>query len=317
MIPVARPGAGPRDMSRTVWLSGSRGFVGSHVLRWLEQSGWTVTCVSNSPSPRTGVVSIDYADRGSIGEVLDRLGPPDAFLHVGWGDVHEPTLEAHVTAHCQDAVNLINECYSHGVRRFLLVGSSSEYGDLTGSLSEDQAPRGDLNNYIKGKLAACAKGFEAASRHGSIFIHARLSYTFGAGQKPNSLVNQLYRSFVANLPIDLSPCEQYRDYIYVADAAEGIGRLSQASESAIVNLGGGKVIQLKEFVKAFWSQLGGPPDALRFGAHAKPGQEPPQPRCYLDLANLKRLTQWEPSQSVEDGIRLTIAALKATETLGA
>lgn len=299
-------------MARRVWLSGSRGFVGAYVLRWMREAGWSVTCVSNGPATGPDVVSIDYSDRGSIGELLDRLGPPEAFLHVGWGAVHEPTSTVHVTRNLQDSVNLIDECFAHGVRRFLLVGSSSEYGDLTGCLSEDQAPRGEVNNYIKGKLAAAARGFEVAKRHGGVFVHARLSYTFGAGQKPNSLVNQLYRGFVAHMPVDLSPCEHYRDYIYVGDAAEGIGRLSETSESAIVNLGGGKVVQLKEFVRAFWSQLGGPPDALRFGAHGKPGQEPPQPRCYLDLSTLRRLTGWEPARSIEEGIGLTIAALRAT-----
>ncbi len=300
-------------MASTVWLSGSRGFVGAHVARQLRDAGYDLTCVSIARLCDAGVVPLDFGDRRSIAETLEQRGAPETFLHLGWGNVYEPQAPEHLTTNVQNGINLVDECFARGVKRFVLIGSSSEYGDRTGELSEDLAPRGVLNSYIKGKLAVAAHGFDAAKRFGATFLHVRLSYTFGAGQLHNSLINQLYKSFVNQTVLDLSPCEHFRDYIYVGDVAEGIARIGLANESVIVNLGSGKVIQLKEFIQRFWSRLGGPPQLLRFGAHTKPAHEPPQPHCHLDLARLEHLTHWVPACSIDDGIARTIAELGQTE----
>ncbi|MDA1095654.1 MAG: NAD(P)-dependent oxidoreductase [Chloroflexi bacterium] len=298
-------------MDQTVWLSGSRGFVGTHLVRRLRGGGYAVTCVSNASPSDERVVHLDFADRRQIQEALDRLGAPEVFLHLGWGHVYQPQSPDHLTTNVQNGINLIDACFERGVQRIVMIGSSSEYGERVGALSEDLAPEGALNNYIKGKLALAAHGFEAAARLNRTFLHVRLSYTFGAGQQHDSLINQLFRSSVERTALDLSPCEHYRDYIYVGDVAEGIERISRVDRSAIVNLGGGKVIQLKEFIRLFWTHLGSDPDLLRFGAHTKPAHEPPQPHCYLDLARLKSLTHWTPTWSIQDGIADTVAQLRS------
>ena len=298
-------------MKRTVWVSGSRGFVGSHLIPWLRSTGYTVTCVSNA-SPSDGhVVQLDLSDPRQIQKTLDRLGAPEVFLHLGWGHVYQTESPDHLTTNVQNGINLVDACFESGVERFVLIGSSSEYGERVGALSEDLAPEGELNNYIKGKAMLSAYGLEAAARLGRTFLHVRLSYTFGAGQQHNSLINQLFKSSVERRPISLSPCEHYRDYIYVGDVAEGITRISQVQGSNTVNLGSGKVIQLKEFIRQFWSQLGSDPKLLEFGAHTKPTHEPPQPHCYLDLEKLKSLTDWTPTWSVQDGIAETVAQLRS------
>ena len=298
-------------MDQTVWVSGSRGFVGSHLVRWLRRAGYALTCVSNTSQSDERVVYLDFADRHQMRETLDRLGPPETFLHLGWGHVYQPQSPDHLTTNVQNGINLVDTCFERGVQRFVVIGSSSEYGERVGALSEDLAPEGALNNYIMGKLALAAHGFEAAARLNRTFLHVRLSYTFGAGQQHNSLINQLFKSSAEKTALDLSPCEHYRDYIYVGDVAEGIARISRVHGSAIVNLGGGNVIQLKKFIRRFWSHLGSDPELLRFGAHTKPDHEPPQPHCHLDLTRLKSLTDWTPTWSMQDGIAETIAQLRS------
>jgi len=257
------------------------------------------------------VVQLDFSDSQQIRETLDRLGAPEAFLHLGWGHVYQTQSPEHLTTNVQNGINLVDACFEGGVKRFVMIGSSSEYGERVGALSEDLASEGELNNYIKGKVALSSYGLEAATRLGRTFLHVRLSYTFGAGQQHNSLINQLFKSSVERRPISLSPCEHYRDYIYVGDVAEGITRISQVEESGIVNLGSGKVIQLKEFIRQLWSQLGSDPKLLKFGAHTKPTHEPLQPHCYLDLTKLKSLTDWTPTWSIQDGIAETVAQLRS------
>ena len=283
--------------------------MGAHVAKSLRNSGFLIKCLSNSPSREDDVLYTDFSDRKHIRATLMEHGVPDTFVHLGWGDVYQPHSAAHLTANLHNGINLVDEFFDNGTERFILIGSSSEYGERVGPLTEHLSPEGALNNYVKGKTALAKYGLRAADHRKRKFIHVRLFYTYGAGQKHNSLINQLFQSYLSRQAVNLSPCEQYRDYIHVSEAAEAIKRICCVDQSAILNLGGGDVIQLKEFVKLFWAQLGGPPESLMFGAHPRPAHEQCQPYAYADLKNLYRFLNWRPTLSIKEGIRISVLEL--------
>lgn len=292
-----------------IWLSGSRGFIGSHLISALKDSCREVRCITNNKKHDDSLIYMDYSNINHIREIVNLYGVPNIFMHLGWGSVYEPQSNVHLTANVSDGKNLIKELYACGLEKFIFLGSSSEYGERTGALSENMSPEGKLTNYVKGKTEVSRYGFEIANQLNKVFVHIRLFYAYGAGQYPNSLINQLYKSYLEKSTMNLSPCEHYRDYIYISDVIQGIKLISHINESGIVNLGSGRVIQLKDFVSLFWKTLGGKPEHLRFGAHPKPGHEPEQPYSYANLDVLKKLTNWMPSVSLEEGIKETVAAL--------
>jgi nucleoside-diphosphate-sugar epimerase len=300
-------------MNKTIWISGSRGFVGAQVAENLRSGGYGIKCISNSPSKNDNVIHTDFSDPNCIRDTIRKHGVPDTFIHLGWGNVYQPHAHEHLTSNLRNGMNLIDELFDKGVSRFVLIGSSSEYGARVGDLTEDLNSEGLVNNYIKGKTALAQYGIDSAERHGKKFIHVRLFYTYGAGQTHNSLINQLFQSFLENKPIKLSPCEQYRDYIHVSDAAEGIKQICNLDYTTVINLGGGRAIQLKEFVKLIWEQLGAAPELLMFGAHEQPVAEQSQPLAYANLTRLKSLTNWTPTLSIKEGIKKTVEQLFANE----
>jgi len=299
-------------MKETVWLSGSRGFVGSYVIGALLNAGYDVKCVSNSRSNNVNIIHIDFSKVSSIRNALKTHNVPDTFIHLGWGSVYEPHHICHINQNVQDGINLIDELYNAGVKRFVLVGSSSEYGDRTGALQEGDSPMGELNNYVKGKLALAKYGLDVAEELDKIFTHVRLFYTYGAGQQHNSLINQLFQTSLLSSDMSLSPCEHFRDYIHVSEAAEGIARIASVDRSGVINLGSGRAILLKQFVKLLWSKLDGQPERLVFGSHEVPLLEQNQPKSYADLTRLKKMTNWVPTQSIEDGIKNTVEQLRSS-----
>lgn len=295
-------------MSNTIWLSGSRGFVGVYVKEQLLESGVDVKCVSYQGGD--DIIEVDFSKKASIKSAMEKHGVPETFVHLGWGNVYEPHHESHINVNLQDGKNIVDQMYESGVKRIIHIGSSSEYGDRVGALKEDYVePIGEVNNYVKGKVALAKYGLEKAEQLGKTFIHARLYYTYGAGQQHNSLINQLYRNAVESNGMHLSPCIHFRDYIFVEDAARGIIEMAKTNKSGIINLGSGSVIQLKEFVKMFWDALDGDQNDLKFGSHEQPALEQNQPRSYADLTRLKAQTGWEPSTPMNQGIRLTVERL--------
>lgn len=295
-------------MSNTIWMSGSRGFVGQYVKQQLADAGVDFKCVSYQGGD--DIVEMNFSSKESIKAAIEKHGVPETFLHIGWGNVYEPHHECHINENLQDGKNIVDVLYESGVKRIIHIGSSSEYGDRVGELKVEHIdPLGDVNNYIKGKVALAKYGLEKAKEHDKVFVHARLSYTYGAGQQHNSLINQLHKNAVAGNEMQLSPCTHFRDYIFVEDAAEGIIAMAKSEQSGLVNLGSGTVIELKEFVKIFWRELGGNEANLQFGSHDQPEKEQAQPRSFVDLTELKAFTGWAPHTSKPEGIKKAVASL--------
>lgn len=293
-------------MSNTIWISGSRGYVGSYLTSYLRDSGYEVRGLSNLASNDGAIISADFSDRSQIKKVLRKYGAPETFIHLGWKNVYEVNDECHIGSNVTNSINLIDEFYAFGTKRIMLVGTVSEYGGKEGLLRECDKDGEPENNYVSGKLAVGKYGLKAATQLNRIFIHIRLFNTYGSGQSNNSLINQLFACSLTNEQMKLSPCSQFRDYIHVTEAIEGIKRLSSVTESGIVNLGTGSFIQLKEFVKLFWKELGSDPSRLIFGAHEIPSYEQNQPKQFSDQSKIERLTGWSPKLSIEEGVKLTV-----------
>ena len=290
-------------MSETVWLSGARGFVGEYVRSSYLGTGYTVKCLSNTASDDENIIHTDYSERDQIRKMLEKHGIPATFIHLGWGNVYQPHHASHINANLKEGINLIDEFYNCGLKRFLSIGSSSEYGDRIGLLRENFSASEGVNNYVLGKQRLAKYGLQAAEKLNRIFVHVRLFYTYGFGQKHNSLINQLFEAYVQGGSMNLSPCEHYRDYLHVAEAAEGIRKIAEVDQSGIINLGSGRVIQLKKFVQLLWNELGADPELLVFGSHDVPALEQSQPISFADLSKLKKWTQWSPTLSIEEGIK--------------
>jgi nucleoside-diphosphate-sugar epimerase len=296
-------------MKKTFWITGSRGFIGSYLSQALINNGYEVIKLTNSPTNNKNIIYANLSDPLHIKNVIKKYRTPDTFIHLGWGNVYDPHHECHIKENIDNGINLIDEFYNAGVKRIILVGSSSEYGTRVGSLKESHLPLGEINNYVKGKIALSRYGLEKKKKLNQFFIHVRLFYTYGAGQKHNSLINQLYQNAINDKEMDLSPCEHYRDYIHISEAIEGLIRIAQVDQSGIINLGSGKVILLKNFVKLFWKELGADAKKLNFGSHEVPKLEQSQPKSYADLSILKSRTNWMPSINIENGIKKTVKDL--------
>ena len=304
-------------MSQRIWLTGSRGFVGKAVAAQFLQAGVQLWGCTNQaiPDARLGqgenpLVKVNYLDAEDIKAKVSQFGTPDLFIHSGWAAMDKPESALHTEENVQAGRTLINTLFSLGLKTFLFVGSMNEYGARTGALSESMEPEGRLTSYAKAKCEVAAIGFQAAKTFGKTFLHARTFYVYGAGQRPGSLINDLYQASLTGTEVSLSPCEHYRDYIHVSEVAEGLRRLSSLGESATVNLGSGTVVQVRDFVFQLWKALGGDNGKLKFGARKVGWDEPEQPRSYADLTRLKQLTNWSPSLTLEQGVNRTVDDLR-------
>ena len=125
---------------------------------------------------------------------------------------------------------------------------------------------------------------------------ARLYIPFGARDNPQKLLVQAIAKLRNREPIALSPCEQQRDFLGIADLCEAYDRL--ASDLArggfdIFNVGSGEPVVLRDFLGEIADRLGAGRELLRFGAIAMRAGEPPV--CYPDISKARRLLGFNPT----------------------
>jgi nucleoside-diphosphate-sugar epimerase len=306
-----------------IWLTGASGFIGHHLVPFLQADGLTLRCITNNPDagrakppaePQSGSPRhyMDFSKPSDIRRVMDQYGVPDVVYHLGWGGMTEPGSDVHLTTNVTDAQTLIDTVFQAGTKKFIFLGSVNEYGARHGLLREDMSHEDPRTNYAIGKTMVATHGFKKAEEFGRVFVSVRLFYTYGPGQRAGSLINKLYRHHVEKKRPDLGPCEHFRDYIYVGEVAEGLDRMRCIEKSAVVNLGSGKVAKLRDFVTLFWKSMDGDPADIMFGANPMRAGEPEQPYSFADMTLLKSLTHWTPQLTLEQGIQKTIAALRAS-----
>lgn len=298
-----------------IWITGSRGFIGIHLVPVLKDMCSELKCISNSTTKNSTsrhdyeIINIDFLNIESINKAIKMYGKPDLFIHLGWGSMTNPHAEEHLTSNVLASKNLISTLFDNGLNKFVFIGSMNEYGDRIGRLSEDVSSTGFLTNYAKGKSRVASYGFEKAYQTKKQFIHIRLFYTYGPVSGKGSLIQTLYLGGRKNLDTHLGACEHYRDYIHVSEVVKGIQLISGIQDSVTVNLGSGKSIKVKDFALLFWKLLDANPEKLHFGSKERHANEQAQPNSFADLNRLENITGWMPSLSIEDGIKSTIKSL--------
>jgi CDP-glucose 4,6-dehydratase len=115
-------------------------------------------------------------------------------------------------------------------------------------------------------------------------------------------------------PVVRSDGSPERDFLYVEDAAaaylvlwEALGRGSGAAGEAF-NAGGGRPHRVIDVVKLICSLAGTGVEPDVRGAGTPPGEID---RQWVDYGKLHALTGWEPSVTLEEGLRRTIEWYRA------
>ena len=168
-------------------VTGSSGFVGSHLVPYLRSHGDDVVTID-----RTGIPPVDVTDAVEVREVL-RAARPEAVYHLAalshvgqsW-DAPEAVFRINAVG----ALNVLRGCIDAGVERVLVAGSADVYGvvgpeDLP--LTEESRIR-PVTPYGASKAAADVLALQAYLGDGLGTLRVRAFNHTGPGQSVSMLV---------------------------------------------------------------------------------------------------------------------------------
>jgi UDP-glucose 4-epimerase len=117
------------------------------------------------------------------------------------------------------------------------------------------------------------------------------------------MIPYVIRSLLSGSAPDLSPCEQFWDFLHVRDAAKAFVSIAESQAEGIYNLGSGSAPKLKDTIETI-QRLCLTDIQPNFGA--LPYRSRQIMHLEADISKLTSRTQWKPEISLEEGIQSVV-----------
>lgn len=304
-------------------VTGGAGFIGSHLIELLLQTGHRVTAIDDFSTgkrdnlPDANALTVIEADLLTL--TRDQLaGPFDAVVHLAAlpsvNDSWAQLAQAHAL-NLTATVRVLDLAQKLDIPRIVYASSAAVYGNPDAVPIKEGDRTQPLSPYGLQKLASEDYGRLFARKDFS-FVALRFFNVFGTRQVATSPYSGVITKFATamrtNQPVTIfGGGTQTRDFVYVKDIADGILLALQASglePFTVCNLGGGSavsVLQLAETMRALF------PDWTRPFQHAA---APPGDivQSQADISVAQRLLSYRPQYSLESGLAAMLRANEQT-----
>ena len=153
------------------------------------------------------------------------------------------------------------------LKLFIQFGSSEEYGN-EGSPFKETMRECPNSPYALVKQLTVNTALMLHSNYGFPAMVVRPGNLFGKYQNPSKFIPYVIQQLKANAPLNVTPCEQKRDFIYAEDFAWCIEQIIKNHNKAvgeIINVGSGESISLKSIIEICKNHIGSSSE-INYGA---------------------------------------------------
>jgi nucleoside-diphosphate-sugar epimerase len=301
-------------------VTGGAGFIGSHLVDLLIQSGASVRVLDNfstgfeqnlahlASSDALEVIHGDCADSTTVDDAVS--GVNYIFHHAAMASVprsiREPIL-------CNDwcvssTVNLLAAAQRNGVQRFVLASTSAAYGNSPFVAKRESDPTDPLSPYAAAKLAAeqYCRAFYSGQKVETVIL--RYFNVFGPRQDPQSEYSAVIPRFVSMIlsgkrPIIYGDGHQSRDFIYVKNVAEAnlLAATADGVAGETFNIGRGSSTTLLDLLTALSDILKCPIAPIHEPARIGDVRD-----SLADITRARHRLAFDPTITVAEGLRASI-----------
>ena len=292
-------------------ITGASSFLGRACIRKLQEHGHDVTAFRHSYNEEPPENVPEQAD---------------IWVHFAWaGEGSEgrsdPAIQQYNLEMSMDA---LEKAISMGCRKFIFAGSQAEYGRAQdGGPKKEDGPVAPVSEYGRAKELFSHFAFARAEAYNASeeckrplrYVHMRLFSVYGPGDHPGSLINTLVECLAADSDVELGPCRQLWNYLYIDDAAEAVAVLCEKFTSGVYNVGSCDTRPLREYVEEAHDIIAEATSKAREGwrpagvLHFESRGDNAEGAADLspDITKLQ-LTGFTPQVSFADGIRKILEA---------
>jgi len=313
-----------------VLVTGGAGFIGSNLCEMLLNSGHAVTCLDNmdpyydsaikrenlrlsESSPNFRFVQGDVLDPDAVDEALS-TGPGDepiTVVHLAGLAGVRPSIErpdTYMRVNAEGTVNVLERARRKSVSHFVMGSTSAVYGaTATVPFKEDAPLPAQESIYGASKRAAELACATYQIRYGMAVTVLRFFTVYGPRQRPDMAIHKFARMMLEETPIPVfGDGESARDYTYVGDIVDGIGKAINTPDGyRTFNLGSDRPVKLNRLVQTIADAVGVRPIIDRM-----PDQPGDVPITWADVSAAGAALGYRPSTDLETGINHFVSWLQ-------
>jgi len=312
---------------RLAVVTGAGGFIGSHLVAALVESGARVRALVRYTS-RGDRGALNYLDEEVLGDVEVVLGDirdPESVTEAVRGTDLVFNLAAQIAipysyvnprdfveTNVVGTLNVLQACRAMEVTRLVQTSTSEVYGTAQSVPITEEHPLAAQSPYAASKIASDQL---VLSFHRSFDVPVtvlRPFNTFGPRQSARAVIPTIIVQALRGDVVRLGSLDPRRDLTYVTDCARGF-TAAAASDAAVgetLQLGTGVDVSVGDLVETVGSILG-----RELQVEQDPNRVRPEASEVMRLlsspARMTELTGWQPEVSVSDGLEQTIRWIEA------
>lgn len=317
---------------KNVLVTGSDGFIGSHLVEALLDTGCNVRAF------------VYYNSFNSWGW-LDTLGAETrAALDVFAGDVRDPngvreackgidvvfhlaaligipfsyhSPDSYVDTNVKGTLNVLQAVRDSEIERVVVTSTSEVYGTARYVPIDEAHPLQGQSPYSASKIGADKMAESFYRSFGTPVVTARPFNTYGPRQSARAVVPTIATQLLSgNTRIELGALAPTRDLTYVTDTAAGFVALAScdAAVGREVNMGNGHEISVGDLAALIAEVVGTEIEIVSSEERLRPEKSEVE-RLLADTTLMRELTGWEPEVTLREGLSRAVEWFSNAENL--
>ena len=307
---------------KSVLVTGAGGFIGSHLTEHLVELGASVKAFVryNSrndwgllellPKDKLNNIEIIMGDLRDADAVRQAVKEVDIIFHLGsliaipYSYIHpRETIETNILG----ALNVLTAAKENGIEKLVHTSTSEVYGTAQYVPIDEEHPLQGQSPYSASKIGAdkIVESFYLSFNLPVAII--RPFNTYGPRQSARAVIPTILTQALTKEKIFLGSLHPTRDYTYVKDVIEGFIKVAESPKSTggVINIGSNFEISIGDLAKKIISLVEKNAEIITEPARVRP-QDSEVERLWCDNTKAKKILNWKPTTSLDDGLKETI-----------
>ncbi|WP_188066261.1 NAD-dependent 4,6-dehydratase LegB [Brevibacillus brevis] len=309
---------------KKILVTGSDGFIGSHLTERLVQEGYDVRAFVNynsfnswgwldhSPQEIVSQVEIFSGDIRDPHGVKKAMENCDVVMHLAAliaipYSYHSP--DTYVDTNIKGTLNIMQAARELEVEKVIHTSTSEVYGTAKFVPITEEHPLQGQSPYSASKIGADQMALSFYSSFGLPVSIIRPFNTYGPRQSARAVIPTIITQIAAGQKtIKLGSLHPTRDFNYVKDTVNGFIAMAQSDRSVgeVINIGSNYEVSIGETAEFIAELMGRDIEIVSEDKRLRPEKSEVE-RLWADNSKAKELLGWEPDYSGTEGFKRGLA----------